>query len=81
MMRRSIVTVSLVLAFSAGAWTANAQNQERHPVLHRAIEQINNIKMRLQSAPHDFGGHKQKAIEALGIATSELQEALQFDKK
>jgi hypothetical protein len=79
MMRRSIVTVSLVLAFTAGAWAANAQ--ERHPVLQRAIEQINNIKMRLQNAPHDFGGHKQKAIEALGIATSELQEALQFDKK
>ncbi|HUK35988.1 MAG TPA: hypothetical protein VLV86_18855 [Vicinamibacterales bacterium] len=81
MIRRSIVTLGFVLAFGAGAWTANAQNQEKHPVLQRAIEQITNIKMRLQNAPHDFGGHKQKAIEALGIAASELQEGIQFDKK
>jgi len=73
--------VSLALAFGAGAWTASAQTQERHPALQRAIEQINNIKTRLQSAPRDFGGHKQKAIEALGLAASELQQGLAFDKK
>ena len=81
MLRRAIVGIGLVLAFSTGAWTASAQNQERHPVLHRAIEQIDNLKMRLEKAPNDFGGHKHKAIEALGLAASELQEAIQFDKK
>ena len=81
MLRRAFVATGLVLAFSAGAFTASAQNQEKHPVLHRAIEQINNMKMRLEKAPQDFGGHKHKAIEALGLAASELEQAIQFDKK
>jgi hypothetical protein len=83
MLRRAIVAISLVLAFSVGALIAQTpnQNQERHPVLHRAIEQINNMKMRLEKAPQDFGGHKHKAIEALGVAANELEQAIQFDKK
>jgi len=81
MLRRAFVATGLVLAFSAGAFTASAQNQEKHPVLHRAIEQINNMKMRLEKAPQDFGGHKHKAIEALGLAANELEQAIQFDKK
>jgi hypothetical protein len=81
MPRRAIVAACLVLAFSAGVLTAQTQNQERHPLLHRAVEQINNLKMRLEKAPHDFGGHKQKAIEALGVAANELEQAIQFDKK
>jgi hypothetical protein len=62
-------------------WTAHAEPQERHPVLQRAIEQIHNIRKRLEAAPHDFGRHKQKAIEALGVAASELEQGIQFDKK
>jgi hypothetical protein len=79
MLRRTVVAVGFVLAFATGMWTAHAE--ERHPVLQRAIEQIHNIRKRLESAPHDFGGHKQKAIEALGVAASELEQGIQFDKK
>ena len=35
----------------------------------------------ISSAPQDFGGHKHKAIEALGLAANELEQAIQFDKK
>ncbi len=79
MVRRSLVAIALALAFFAG--TLHAQKpKEPHPVLERAIEQITNIKTRLQSAPKDFGGHKQKAIEALSLANDELRQAIQFDK-
>ena len=81
MIRRTLVVVGLAAAFSAGAWTAGAQNRrEAHPVLERAIDQINNIRGRLQQAPKDFGGHKQKAIDALSLANDELRQAMQFDK-
>ena len=82
MIRRTLIAAAVVAAFSAGAWTANAQNKtEQHPVLEHAITQIDNIKAHLQKAPHDFGGHKQKAIDALSIADDELHQAMQFDKK
>ena len=82
MFRRMLIVVAFVAAFLAGAWTVTAQNKpEQHPALERAIEQINNIKGRLQQAPKDFGGHKQKAIEALTLANDELRQAIQFDHK
>ena len=80
MTRRILLALSIVAAFSAGTWRAQAQAKEPHPVLARAIEQINAVRGRLQSAPRDFGGHKQKAIDALNIANDELRQARQFDK-
>jgi hypothetical protein len=82
MFRRTLIAVALVTAFLAGTWTATAQNKpEQHPALQRAIEQIDHIKGRLQQAPKDFGGHKQKAIDALMLANDELRQAIQFDHK
>jgi len=71
-----VMALGFVVAFSLGAWGG----KEPHPVLTRAIEQIGNIKSRLQQAPKDFGGHKQKAIDALNLASDELHQAIQFDK-
>jgi hypothetical protein len=44
------------------------------------MQQIGNIRTHLQRAPKDFGGHKQKAIDALSLASDELRQAMQFDK-
>ena len=55
--------------------------RERHPVLQNSIRQIEVIKDHLQKAPSDFGGHRVAAIEALNRAMSELQQAIQFDKR
>jgi hypothetical protein len=77
-----LIAVALVTIALAGTWSATAQSKpEPHPALERAIEQINNIKGRLQQAPKDFGGHKQKAIEALTLANDELRQAIEFDRK
>ena len=69
---------------SRAAWAAPAQGQkagnEGHPILERAIDQIGNIKSGPQSAPKDFGGHKQRAIDALNLAADELRQAKQFDQ-
>jgi hypothetical protein len=83
MFRRTVIVAGIALAFAGGTWTAaQAQNKkEPHPTLERAIEQIDHLKSRLQEAPKDFGGHKQKAIEALSLANDELRAAIQYDKK
>ena len=82
MVGRPLMVAGLALALAGGTWTISAQSKkEPHPTLERAIEQINHIKGRLQEAPKDFGGHKQKAIEALSLANDELRAAIQFDKR
>jgi hypothetical protein len=80
MIREGLVAVVLALSCATAGLIAQTAHKEGHPVLERAMEQINSIKGRLQNAPRDFGGHKQKAIDALTIAAGELQQAMQFDK-
>jgi hypothetical protein len=45
------------------------------------MRQLEAVKDRLQKAPTDFGGHREKAVDAIGHAISELQQAIEFDKK
>ena len=59
----------------------NKNGNERHPVLKNSMRQLENIKDRLQKAPTDFGGHREKAVDAITHAISELQQAIQFDSK
>jgi hypothetical protein len=59
----------------------NKNGKEAHPVLRQSIHQIEGIKDRLQKAPTDFGGHRERAVDALNHALGELRDALQADKK
>lgn len=83
--RRSMIALGLAAALSGGAWSVHAQGNkagaERHPVLQNSKRQLEAIKDRLQKAPTDFGGHREKAVDAIGHAISELDQAIEFDKK
>jgi hypothetical protein len=68
-------------AAPGAAQKQNKNGNERHPVLKNSMRQLENIKDRLQKAPTDFGGHREKAVDAITHAISELQQAIQFDSK
>jgi hypothetical protein len=57
------------------------QRNERHPHIRAAIRELNEAKRELQSAAHDFGGHRADAVKACDEAIHQLQLALQYDKK
>ena len=78
--RTTLAAAAMTIAFAGGAVLAQAK-REAHPVLQNSIRQIETIKDHLQKAPSDFGGHRVAAIEALNHAISELQLAIQADKK
>jgi hypothetical protein len=81
---RRLAQATFLASVLAVGWVGGASAQakrEGHPVLERAIQQIDNIRERLQQAPRDFGGHRQKAVDALKLATDELRQALQSDKQ
>ena len=50
-----------------------------HPRLAHAIVSLHEVKMHLEKAPHDFGGHKAAAIKATDEAIKQLKEALKYD--
>jgi hypothetical protein len=87
-MKQSVRNVFFALGLAAvlggGGWAVEAQGNkggEKHPVLQNSMRQLEGIKDRLQKAPTDFGGHREKAVDAISHAISELQQAIQFDNK
>lgn len=57
------------------------QKGERHPEIRKAIKALENAKLHLKEAAHDFGGHRKDALDAVDNAIAQLKLALQFDKK
>jgi hypothetical protein len=75
-------TLLLTLAFPAGAAGPKAPAvpvvvaaavPERHPHIDEALESMRAAKHHLESAEHDFGGHRAKAIEHLDRAIREAE--------
>lgn len=52
---------------------ANAATPEAHPHIHDALESMRAAKHHLESAEHDFDGHRVKAIEHLDQAIKEAE--------
>ncbi len=65
-----------------GGSTMLAQNERAmHPRIAHAIEALRDARAYLESAPHDFGGHKADAIRATDNAIRELNLALQYRER
>jgi hypothetical protein len=84
-LRAGVLALGLAAALAGSGWSVQALDDkgggEKHPVLRNSMRQLEAIKDRLQKAPTDFGGHREKAVDAIGHAISELQQAIEFDKK
>ena len=57
--------------------TAGTEAQQ-HPRIANAIRALESAVTYMQAAPHDFGGHKAKAIQDSKGAITELRAALKF---
>ena len=71
-----------VAVMSTGTVPVRAQNMATeatdHPRIAAAIREMEDAIPYMQSAPHDFGGHKVAAIRATQAAVAELRAALAF---
>lgn len=54
---------------------------EQHPHIRAALRELREARRELETAAHDFGGHRKEAIEAVDNAIKQLEQALQYDKK
>ena len=65
----------------APAPVQKGEKAEQHPHIRVALRELREVKKELETASHDFGGHRKEAIEAVDNAIKQLQEALEYDKK
>jgi hypothetical protein len=77
---RLLMVLSLVvLPLTVAAPSARAGEERReHPRISRAIAALQGAIAELQAAPHDFGGHRDEAVEACKGAVNQLRLALQY---
>jgi flagellar basal body-associated protein FliL len=90
-MKSKIALLAVLIALLGGATSATVlaqstnapahQHRERHPKIHHAIVALEEAKLELKSAAHDFGGHREAALKECDAAIVELRLALQYDKK
>ena len=64
-----------------GGGRRHQNRQEKHPELRKAGRELEAALRTLQSASHDFGGHREAAMDLTSKAIAELKLALQSDKK
>ncbi len=57
------------------------EHMEQHPAIKAAIHHLEEAKKSLESASHDFGGHRAAALKHVNEALEECNDALHFDKK
>lgn len=53
---------------------------ERHPEIRRALRNLTQAQNNLQHAAHDFGGHREAALDLVQKAIDQCQQALRDDK-
>ena len=71
----------LLAAGIAGSLAFTPATIEPHPHIHGAIMELAEARKELQTAAHDFGGHRVEAIRAIDVALKQLRLAEQYDKK
>ena len=69
--------LAMPLAISAHAETM-AQEAAEHPRIAKAIAEMEDAIKYMEAAPHNFGGHKAKAIADTRAAVVQLRLALKF---
>jgi hypothetical protein len=80
----SLAALGLGVYGTSGFGPASAEakpEKERHPHIRAALRELREARRELQTADHDFGGHRKEAIEAVDVAIRQLEKALKYDRK
>ena len=71
----------LLIAGITGSLAFTPARLEPHPHISGAISELVEARKELQTASHDFGGHRVDAIRAIDVAVKQLRLAQKFDKQ
>ncbi len=71
-----VLSGSLIIGLTLHAQPAT----ERHPAIHHAIAALQEARVYLKNANHDFGGHRAEALAQVDKALEQLRLALKYDK-
>ncbi|NBV22210.1 MAG: hypothetical protein EBS05_09870 [Proteobacteria bacterium] len=68
-------------AAEAAEGKGKGKGKEGEGPIHHALRELKAVKLHLEKAPHDFGGHKVQALKDVNAAHASLEKALEFEAK
>jgi hypothetical protein len=60
---------------------AGAQTAQHPSHLHAALHELKQARHELKEAKHDYGGHREKALEAVDHAIHQLEKAVHYHQQ
>ena len=66
---------------AAEAAEGKGKGKEGEGPIHHALKELKAVKLHLEKAPHDFGGHKAQALKDVNAAHASLEKALEYELK
>jgi type II secretory pathway component PulJ len=73
-----LATIMASLSSAQGKKETVRQELNEHPRIHAAIRELEEAIKYMEAAPHNFGGHKAKAIADSRAALAQLRLAVQY---
>jgi uncharacterized protein YukE len=73
-LRRSVFLLPLLAAWLTAPSAARAD--VKYPHMHQALCELQEARVELKTAAHDFGGHREAALKAVDVAVAQLNIAL-----
>lgn len=81
MMCMAMVLFMVMVAPAKAGSPGMGEERATHPRIVAAIDALQDAIAYMKEAPHNFGGHKEKAIEACHKAIRQLNEALKYRER
>jgi hypothetical protein len=72
------LTLSLGAVVGGSVVSVAAAHEHEHSPMHTALEHLKDAKKALESASHDHGGHRTKAVKATEVAIKETEAGIAF---
>ena len=69
-----LALLSGLVAYPLTSRMAKAEDHDRNPRIHKALDALRDARKELDEAPHDFHGKKKDAMDAVDKAIQHLDE-------
>lgn len=78
MRNRVLLFVLLLIIVLVGGWLAGCASGGGQPHMQAALDELRSARSELDAAMTDKGGHRERAIQLVDEAISEVQAGMEF---
>ena len=79
-MKKAVIYLTVFVLGATLGLGVTVYAAEKYPHLRAALRELDGAKLELQNAPHDFGGHRAVALQAVEEAQTQLNLARRFER-